>query len=536
MKPNLDVLVVGAGPTGLAAATELRRQGLHCRIIDQASDRPMNQARAVTLWDGAMDVLRRQGTADRVRAEGLPLEVIRYWSGKSSIASFHLSGNPAAKASPIVITQPAVESAMADRLGGLGVDIEWKTRLASLEDHGDGVGVTMETPSGIERLEARWVVGCDGMHSSVREMAGIAFEGAPYPQSFILGDGLIDAPIPPGEAHYHLHPAGVLVTLPLPNGNVRVFADATAMSASDAPFSVEELQDLVNERAPYRLEIHELLWSTRFRIHMQQAASYRSGRCVIAGDAAHVHSPAGGQGLNTGIQDAANLAWKIGLAVGGHGHPDELLSSYEAERKPVAARVMQASHQQTKLWTVQSGLGRSIRNLLLGGMSRTGLMERKIVPSMAQFDLDYRHSPTVGNRGGRRAIGHGFVDAKVTSKAGSIVWLSDLLKGPRHTLLVFTGPAGIDSEVLGLLNRAAEAEAVDICVFSASDQARSPAVEADGLPDLDRYSYVLPKDFVLSGGLKDCKLVLVRPDGYVADAADSYDVDEVLTLAGLLSI
>ncbi|MGX1809616.1 FAD-dependent monooxygenase [Nocardia sp. NPDC055321] len=535
VEPILDVLVVGAGPTGLAAATELRRQGLRCRIIDQAADRPMNQARAVTLWDGAMDVLRRQGTADRVRSEGLPLEVIRYWSGNSPVASFHVHGNPAAKASPIVITQPAVESAMADRLSELGVRIEWNTRLSSLENHSAGVDVTLETPAGSEQLQAKWVVGCDGMHSSVRELTGIAFEGEPYPQSFILGDGVIDSPIPAGEAHYHLHPAGVLVTLPLPNGNVRVFADATAMGASDDPLSMPELQDLVDARAPYRLEIRELLWSTRFRIHMQQAVTYRSGRCVVAGDAAHVHSPAGGQGLNTGIQDAANLAWRIGLAINGYALPDELLGGYEAERKPIAARVMQASHQQTKLWTVESGVGRRIRDTLLGVLSWTGLMERKIVPAMAQFDLDYRQSPTVGDRGGRRAIGHGFADAKLTSETGSVLWLSDLLRGPRHTLLVFAGPRGVDPTMLELLHRAARAEWVDYCVLSVPGGG-SPAVGPDAPPSVDQRSYTLPDDFVLAGALKDSKIVLVRPDGYVADAANSYLPQDVRTLDELLSI
>ncbi|MDA0566070.1 FAD-dependent monooxygenase [Streptomonospora sp. S1-112] len=516
MKPTVPVLVVGAGPTGLALAGELLRQGVECRVVDRAASRPTHQARALTMWDGALDVLARHGIADEVIARGIPMTAARYWSRGRNFATVRFGAGSVAEgaANPLIITQPQVEEVMVARLAELGGAVEWSTALTALTDRGDHVEVRLEGPDGDEEeLTASWVVGCDGNHSTVRELSGITFGGSTYGRSFILGDGDIDNPVVPGEAHYVLDPAGVLVLVPLPDGKLRVFADATTVGDLDTAPTAEELQRLADERAPFPLKIHDLQWSTRFLVHLRQATSYRAGRCLVAGDAAHVHSPAGGQGLNTGIQDAANLAFKLALVQRGCAGADALLDSYEAEREPVAADVMRSSHTQTRLWTVRSPVGRWARDTLMGRAARSGLLERRLVPAMAQIDLDYRKSPAVGPGGGRRALRRGLADAElVPADGGARTRLSTLLQAPRHTLLVLPG-ADTAGAAAVLAEAAPMADRLSAHVLlTAADHAR---VEGGGLPP--EHTYLLPADHPgPTGDLAGARLVLVRPDGYVA--------------------
>jgi 2-polyprenyl-6-methoxyphenol hydroxylase-like FAD-dependent oxidoreductase len=517
---TVPVLVVGAGPTGLALACELRRQGVECRILDAAEHRPAHQARALTMWDGALDVLARHGIAEQVKARGMPMTAACYWSGGRNIATVRLN-RPGGVVSPLIITQPSVEEVMVDRLGELGLAVEWRTRLAQLTDRGSHVEVRLVGPDGPEELTASWVVGCDGAHSTVRELSGIEFGGSTYQRSFVLGDGTIDHPIEPGEAHYHLHPDGVLVLVPLPDGQLRVFADASAVGDQETAPTREDLQRLADERAPYPLKVGELQWSTRFLVHLRHAAGYRSGRCLVAGDAAHVHSPAGGQGINTGIQDAANLAWKLALVERGCESSERLLDSYQAERQPVAADVMRASHRQTKLWTVRSPLRRRFRDGLLGGLARSGVLERKLVPPMAQYDLDYRRSPITGPRGGRRALRRGLPEAELVAVAGERrVALAELLQAPEHVLLVFVG-AGAREQVQAVLVAVAPlAGRLTPYVLLGQDADASVAPAA--------VAYRLPAGYAPQAELAGSRLVLVRPDGYVAAATETYQVEELV--------
>ncbi|MDF5752438.1 FAD-dependent monooxygenase [Spongiactinospora sp. TRM90649] len=525
MRNPLPVLVVGAGPTGLALATELRRQGVECRIIDQSGGRPADQARALTLWPGALDVLSRQGTAAAVIAAGARMSAARYWSKGKNVATVRLPEEWNGVPTMLGITQPVVEGIMSRRLAELGVDVGWHTRLESVADHGDRVTARLSGPGGDEEFAASWVVGCDGAHSSVRELAGIPFGGRTYSRSFVLGDGDVDSPVPLGEAHYHLHPDGVLVLVSLPGGGLRVFADATTVGSHDTAPTMEELQRLADERAPYPVRIRALGWSTRFLVHMRQAARYRSGRLLLAGDAAHVHSPAGGQGLNTGIQDAANLAWKLALIQAGSAHTERLLDSYQAERSPVAAEVLRGAHTQTRLWTMRSQVSRLLRDTLLGVLDRAGALERRFVPPLTQDDLDYRRSPAVGPRGGRRALGpRGMPDAEVVpASGGPPVRLRRLLSGPKHTLLVLPGP-GDATRVAGVLSD----------VAPLSDRLRTHVLlPADGGHSADRYpedAHVLPAGWAPGGRLAGCTLVLVRPDGYVADAATTFEAGPLVDL------
>jgi 2-polyprenyl-6-methoxyphenol hydroxylase-like FAD-dependent oxidoreductase len=252
MTVTLPVLVVGAGPTGLALATELRRSGVECRVVDRAVDRPPHQARALTVWPGALDVMYRHGIAEQVVAAGLPMAASRYFSDGKLLATVRFApGGPV----PVCEPQPALESIQRARLAELGVQVEWGTALIALRDTGDAVEVVLDGPAGQETLTAAWVAGCDGANSTVRDLAGIAFTGKTYPRSYILGDGDIVGDVPRDEVHYTLHRDGVLVVVPLPEGGLRVFADATRLPGADdadpdAPLTTAQLQALADRRAP----------------------------------------------------------------------------------------------------------------------------------------------------------------------------------------------------------------------------------------------------------------------------------------------
>ena len=511
MSDPLPVLVVGAGPTGLALATELRMAGVRCRVVDRSADRPAYQARALTMWPGALTVLARHGIAGAVADRGLRLAGASYYSGSRVVASLRF---PDAGPVPMCIPQPDVEEVQRDNLAGRwDTAVEWRTALVEVREHPGGVEAVLEGPAGREHVEVAWVVGCDGAHSLVRELAGIGFVGSTYPGSYILGDGTVAGATSPDEVHYTLHSDGVLVLVPLPGGGLRVFADATAAGWEDprAPLTVEQLQEVVDRRAPYPLCVETLRWSTRFEVHQRKVEAYRRGRLLLAGDAAHIHSPAGGQGMNTGIQDAGNLGWRLALVLRGAG--PEVLDGYGAERAPVANAVMRASHLQTRMWNTRSPVGRGVRDALLGGLSRTGILRRRVLPLLAQDDLDYRGSPSVGPRGGRRAIGDRVPDVEVHPTAGGPPGrLSDLLaEEPRHVLLLWPGsdPDDIGAARVVTAEATGLADRLRVLVLVEPDVAQAVA---------DLPAMLVPPGHRPVADLAGCRMALVRPDGYLADA------------------
>lgn len=379
-----DVLVVGGGPTGLLTACELLRRGVGVRVVDRAPA-PVAYSKALLLWPRTVDVLTELGLADEVARRSIHIDAFRYYSDGHELVDVRFPAELASRALP----QRSTEDMLRAKLAELGGRVEHGVRVLALDgvDHsGDparstAITAILEHGDGrIERVPAPWVVGADGAGSAVRAQLGISFAGATYPNHFVLGDARVDGDLADDEAHYFQSRNGVLVVVALPHGLFRFFASVPA--APEGGVDLPLVQRLVDERGPGGLRLYDPEWTSAFRVHRRQAERFQLGRAFLVGDAAHVHSPAGGQGLNTGLQDAHNLAWKLADVVHGRaGH--DLLDSYSAERHTVAQDVLRDTDIQTRAWMVQSAPLVAARDAAFRLAHRTGLIERAYLPVMA---------------------------------------------------------------------------------------------------------------------------------------------------------
>ena len=440
------ILVVGAGPTGLTMACELVRHGVPVRIVDKRAGIDPH-CRATGVHSRTLEVFHDLGIADEVLAEGLAFRAFNeYANGR------RFSRSPAGHVdSPYPFTvsleQCRTEMILEALLNRLGVRVERQTELVALAERNEGLSVTLRHHDGREEIvDTPWLAGCDGAHSTVRHLTHQTFPGKEHLHRYALGDVIAEGPVADDEGHAFLCDAGVLYMFPLPRRRTLLVADLPEHhdEASESP-GLDTMQALVAERGPAGIRVSDPRWLSYFRIHYRLTRHYRHGlRIFLAGDAAHVHSPVGGQGMNTGIQDAYNLAWKLALVARGRA-PHSLLDSYEVERRAVAKDVIKTTRMMTERSESFSHLSEAQRERLYINVTVPDAEACRMGAHIEELDVDYQKSPICAEHGGARRLQGGPRAGTEARDAGPLqrgeqqLTLFQLLRGPRHTLLLFPG-------------------------------------------------------------------------------------------------
>jgi 2-polyprenyl-6-methoxyphenol hydroxylase-like FAD-dependent oxidoreductase len=424
---NAQVLVVGAGPVGLTMAAELARYGVPVRIIDKAAARS-DTSKALVLWSRTLELLDRAGGSSPFIAAGRKVHAVNMIAGSELIARVELGIIESPYPWALMLPQSDTERLLEAHLDSLGVQVERQTELMSFADAGGSVTCLLRGPDGTqERIETRWMIGCDGAHSTVRHGLRLPFDGDTLKSDWILADlHIAGMPLPDTELGMYFHPDGVLATFPIGPGRYRVIADlGPAQGEHPADPTLDEVQAVVNRRGPPGLTVSEPIWLSAFRINERKVANYRNGNIFVAGDAAHVHSPVGGQGMNTGMQDAFNLAWKIAMTAQRRCTAAVLLDSYSVERSAVGEQVLSNAGHLTAIAVTKSHILQAIRNRVAPFLLGFASVRHAMVDTMSELAIHYTESPLNGT-GTHRVKGPGVgerappVEGQVPFGAGSI--------------------------------------------------------------------------------------------------------------------
>lgn len=395
MKP---LLIVGAGPVGMTMASELARYGIPVRIIDQAAHRT-DKSKALVLWSRTLELLDRGGGSAPFINAGLKVEGVNFITGDKIVGHINMKSVRSPYPFGLMLPQSETERLLEERLAGLGVTVERQVKLLSLKNTADGVEAVLQHPDSREEIvSADWLLGCDGAHSTVRHGLGASFMGETNKSDWMLADiHMTGYPFPDSEVSIYWHRDGVFIIFPISPGRFRVIANLLTAETEHPPTpTLEEVQTIINQRGPQGLKAFDPIWLSGFRINSRKVAQYRWGRVFLSGDAAHVHSPAGGQGMNTGMQDAFNLAWKLALVVR-QKCEEHLLDSYSPERSGVGDEVLKATSRLTTIGTLKNPVAQTLRNLVGHIMLGFSAVQHAFADNMSEVTIGYPKSPLNGS-------------------------------------------------------------------------------------------------------------------------------------------
>lgn len=503
------VLVAGAGPVGLATACELARGGVPVRIVDRLAE-PSRLSRAVGVHARTLEQLDSLGVASEMLAAGIRVPGVVLLAKGRTLAEAGFESIDSAFPFMLCLPQNTTEAILAKELTRLGVEVERPVELTGLEQ--DEAGATVElgrAGGGSERATFSYVVGADGAHSTVRRLVGTELKGTFHGVRFLLADCDAEHDLQRDRIYLVFHESGVLGIFPLHGRRCRLIAQLPDGTGEDEP-TLEDAQRLCDERTGGRLVLERARWLTAFEIHYGQVPQYRFGRVFLAGDAAHIHSPAGGQGMNTGIQDAGNLAWKLRLAWAGAAAPG-LLDSYQAERHPVGESVVRLSTLMTRAGTARGATAQHVRDMLAAFALEHTKAGARLVERLSETTVSYRTSPIVA--GLTRSTSRGALQpGDFAPDAGG---LTDLLDGTVHTAVhLARGDHHASRENAVTLRQSFGSLLRHVLVSpepGGNDEFDDVLPDPDGLV-AERY------------GVRDELLALVRPDRYLAFLGEPHEL------------
>jgi 2-polyprenyl-6-methoxyphenol hydroxylase-like FAD-dependent oxidoreductase len=497
---DADVLVVGAGPTGLMLANQLVRHGVKVMIIDRHAG-PALQTRALGVQARTLEIYQKLGIADRALQLGTPGTGANMWAQGRHMARVPL-GDAGKDVTPypyiLVLGQDDNEKIMGERLRELGVSVRWNTELVDFDQGPESVVATLKLPDASTRtVVVPWVAGCDGAHSAVRDLNGVTFPGAPYEHVFFVADTVATGTMVPDEVNIYLWRSGFHLLFPMRGKDHWRVVGILPPELRDRPdVTFEMVVPSLRHEVGNALSFDSCSWFSTYRIHHRAASRFRARRCFLLGDAAHIHSPVGAQGMNTGLQDAYNLAWKLALVVKGRAAP-ALLDSYEEERLPVAKRLLQTTDRAFRLVVADGRLAGLLRTKVIARIAafamRRERVQRIAFRLVSQTGIGYPKSrlsqsleglpPTAPQAGDR------FPWLKLRLRAGGpVVDLFRELDDTHFHLLAIGGAAAAD----------------DLSVLDA-DLFRTHVVPADPANDAA----------LARAGIPPTSFYLLRPDGHV---------------------
>ena len=472
MTNHFECIVVGGGPVGTWIACELKRAGIHVAVLERRST-PTRQSRALTIHGRSLELFALRGIADRLLAVGKPIP-----TGHYAILDTRLDFSPFETRFPytLFVPQALTEAELGKHAQELGVDIRRGIEVKSIYDLGDRVHLN----TGDGEYSADYVVGADGARSIVRDQAGIGFEGFAERNTLILADVVLG--VPPAEPIISLvNEAGAVMIAPLGDGKHHriVLVDPHQASVSKSELvSLESVSQSVQRILGRDFELRDPIWTSRFTDETRLARTYNKGRVLLAGDAAHIHAPMGGQGMNVGLQDAMNLAWKLAAVIRGEA-PQSLLNTYTAERRPVGERLYSNTLAQVGLVTRFDPTVLAMRSTL-NDLLEIPAVNRRFAGELSGFDVAYGPEAEKSMKAGKLDAGVRIPDIElIIGRASTSI----------HTLLK-------DAQWLHI-------------AFEASAKAPRP----EWLPDKSiRFEIAAPQN---PGKLSELNAILVRPDGYV---------------------
>jgi 2-polyprenyl-6-methoxyphenol hydroxylase-like FAD-dependent oxidoreductase len=479
------VLVVGAGPVGLTMAAELARYGVPTRIVEKAPQRT-DKSKALVLWARTLELLDRAGCGSKFVEAGLKVRAANIIAEGRQVAHIRLDEIQTPHPYGLMLPQCDTERLLDEHLNACGVRVERQVELVEFTPAADRVTATLRHADGHhETLDVPWMIGCDGAHSAVRHGLRMSFEGETLVSDWILADTHLTGLSNADEVNTFWHSEGVLVVFPISPGRFRVIADVGEAHSDERPPdpTLAEVQAIIDQRGPGGIRISSPIWLASFRINERKVTDYRSSRVFLAGDAAHVHSPAGGQGMNTGMQDACNLAWKLALVHRGLAAEEPLLASYSIERSAVGQQVLKDAGNVTRLATLRGGIAQAVRNHVASFVFGLSPVLDALAKKASELAIGYPKSP--------------------------------LTLPARHGI---SGPApGERAPVSGAPNPVGAGDTPRFALFARADSNAAAMIE--------RHRDLLEPEF--RPPFEEGGMWLVRPDGYVAMVTKQGDWNQV---------